>query len=175
MSFREGRPGRKVRIIKKRIPSRAAGLSLAAVAATAIIAFAAWRWWRIDQLPIVAPSILEDTELDWKCASGHIFVAQGQVGGRPCPEPVSGRGPCGEMAYPQATYECKSHGTSEVLVQFERTDSGRTRPALFRVGTGQWQSADGAGPKCPRCGLEMTRKSVDPLEGKVRPKRRSGS
>ena len=171
MSFREGQPGRKVRIVKRRIPSRAAGLSLAAVAATAIIAFAAWRWWRTDQLPIISPTSLEEIELDWKCENGHTVIAQGQVGGRPCPEAVPGRGTCGEMAYPHTTYECATHGEYDVKVQFERTEQGKARPALFKVGQGQW-TPGAEGPRCPRCELVMKRKEVDPLQGKVKPKRK---
>lgn len=166
MSFREGRTGRKVRIVKRRIPSRAAGLSLAAVVVTGVFALIAWRWWRTDELPVaVSPTLFEDTELDWKCEQGHTFEAQGQVGGRPCPN-------CGEMAYPVTLYYCSSHGDYEVKVQFARDEKGRARPALYRVGHGQWAPA-GEGPKCPRCELVMTRKQIDPLEGRVRPKRKS--
>lgn len=165
MPFREGKPGRKVRIVKRRMPSRAAGLSLAAVAATGVIALSAWRWWRTDPAPIVSTAIFEDAELDWRCDQGHAFEAQGQVGGRPCPT-------CGEMAYAFTHYQCETHGTYEVKVQFERGDQGRPRAALFRVGQGQWIAA-GKGPKCPRCELIMTRKEHDPLEGRVRPKRKS--
>lgn len=175
MSFREGRPGRKVRIVKKRIPSRAAGLSLAAVAATAVFALVAWRWWRADEPVIQAPTLFEDLELDWKCEQGHVFVAQGQVGGRPCPEAVAGRGTCGEMAYPFTFYTCPTHADYEVKVQFQRDEQGQPRVALYRVGHGQWTPA-GDGPKCPRCELIMTRKLQDPLEGRVKPKRKtSGS
>jgi hypothetical protein len=172
VSFRERPPGRKVRIVKKRLPSKAAGLSLAAVVATSVLAFAVWRWWRTDQIPIVLPITLEDSELDWKCEAGHTFIAPGQVGGRPCPESVPGRGQCGEMAYPHTSYECPAHGPYDVKVQFGRTDSGRARPALYRVGGAPWVAA-GEGPLCPRCERIMTRKDVDPLEGKVRPKRRA--
>ena len=165
MSFREGQPGRKVRIVKRRMPSRAAGLSLAAVAVTAVFAFSAWRWWRTDEVPVIASTLFEDAELDWKCEQGHTFQAQGQVGGRPCTS-------CGEMAYPFTVYQCSTHGAYEVKVQFERDEQGRARPALYRVGHGQWTAA-GEGPKCPRCEQIMTRKEVDPLEGRVKPKRKS--
>lgn len=168
MSFRGGHPQRKVRIVKRRIPSRAAGLSLAAVAVTAVFSFAAWRWWRADQAPINVPSLLEDVELDWKCDQGHVFQSQGQVGGRPCPV-------CREMAYPVTTYACSTHGAVEVKVQFGRDDSGRTNPILFRIQNGPWSSGNG-GPKCPKCDEIMTRKDIDPLEGLVKPKRKgSGS
>jgi hypothetical protein len=168
VSFRDGQPGRKVRIVKRRIPSRAAGLSLAAVAVTAVFAFSAWRWWRTDEVPVVESTLFEDAELDWKCDQGHIFQAQGQVGGRPCTT-------CGEMAYPFTVYQCSTHGAYEEKVQFERDGQGHAHPALFRVVHGQWTAA-GDGPKCPRCELVMTRKEVDPLEGRVKPKRKtSGS
>jgi hypothetical protein len=163
--FREVKPRRKVRIVKRRIPSRAAGLSLAAVAVTGVFAFIAWRWWNTDDAPIVASNIIEDAELDWKCEQGHEFAAQGQVGGRPCPT-------CGEMAYPFTVYQCASHGAYEVKVQFERDAQGRARVVLYRVGHGQWTPAQD-GPKCPRCELVMTRSDPDPLEGRVRPKRKS--
>ena len=165
MPFREGKQGRKVRIVKRRIPSRAAGLSLAAVAVTGVFALIAWRWWNTDDAPIIAANVIEDTELDWKCDQGHIFPAQGQVGGRACPD-------CGQMAYPVTTYSCASHGSYEVKVQFERDPQGRARAALYYVGHGPWTPA-GEGPKCPRCELVMTRKEPDPLEGRVRPKRKS--
>jgi hypothetical protein len=114
--------------VKRRIPSRAAGLSLAAVAVTGVFAFSAWRWWHTDDAPIETPALFEDTELDWKCDQGHAFFAQGQVGGRPCPT-------CGEMAYPFTIYHCPTHAAYEVKVQFERDEQGR-RPALYR-GAGQ--------------------------------------
>ena len=76
------------------------------------------------------------------------------------------------MSYPFTTYYCSSHGAYEVKVQFDRDAQGRARPALYRVGHGQWMQAKD-GPKCPRCELTMTRKEIDPLEGKVRPKRKS--
>jgi len=171
-SFQERKPGRKVRIVKKRIPSGAAGLSLAAVAVTGVFALVALRWWRADEPTIVVRTLFEDMELDWKCEQGHTFIAQGQAGGRPCPESVAGRGTCGEMAYPFTVYTCPTHGDYEVKVQFERDDQGRPRPALYRVTHGQWTPA-GDGPKCPRCELVMTRKAQDPLEGRVKPKRKS--
>lgn len=168
MSFREGRSGRKVRIVKKRIPSRVAGLSLAAVAVTGVVALIAWRWWRAEEPVTQAAPLFEDVELDWKCEQGHVFPAQAQVGGRPCPV-------CGEMAYPFTIYNCPTHGDSEVKVQFDRDSQGRPRPVLYRVGHGQWTPA-GEGPKCPRCDVIMTRKLQDPLEGRVKPKRKtSGS
>ncbi len=110
-------------------------------------------------------TLFEDSELDWKCEQGHVFEAQGQIGGRPCPT-------CGEMAYPFTAYHCDTHGDYEVKVQFQRDEQGRARPALYRVGHGQWSTA-GEGPKCPRCEKIMSRKSQDPLEGRVKPKRKS--
>ncbi len=163
--FREAKPGRKVRIVKRRIPSRAAGLSLAAVAVTGVFALIAWRWWNTDDAPIITSNMIEDAELDWKCEQGHTFPAQGQTGGRPCQF-------CDEMAYPFTSYQCISHGTYEVKVQFERDANGRVRAGLYRVGHGQWTPA-GEGPKCPRCELVMSRTDPDPLEGRVRPKRKS--
>ena len=164
LSFRDGRPVRKVRIVKRRIPSGAAGLSLAAVAVTAVFSFAGWRWWRADSAPVVAPALFEDAELDWECDQGHPFISQGQVGGRPCPH-------CHEMAYPIATYACEVHGAYKVRVQFGRDESGQVIPVLYRVQTETWTPA-GDGPKCPRCELVMKRKLSDPLEGLVKPKRR---
>ncbi len=147
------------------MPSRAAGLSLAAVAVTGVFAFTAWRWWRTDEVPVIASTLFEDAELDWKCDQGHTFEAQGQVGGRPCAT-------CGEMAYPVAVYQCPTHGSFEVKVQFQRDEQGHAHPALYRVGNGQW-TAVGEGPKCPRCEQVMIRKEADPLEGRVKPKRKS--
>lgn len=168
MSFRGGRQQRKVRIVRRRIPSRAAAISLAAVAVTSVFAFAAWRWWRADERPIAQSNILEDTELDWKCDQGHTFQSQGEVGGRPCPV-------CKQMAYPVTTYACPTHGIVEVKVQFARDESGRARPELFRIQSGPWLKID-EGLKCPRCDEIMTRQDIDPLEGLVKPKRKgSGS
>ena len=164
-TFGNGRSGRKVRIVKRRLPTGAAGLSLAAVAVTAVFSLVAWRWWRSGTAPVAPPILLEDAELDWECDNGHPFVSQGQVGGQPCPQ-------CREMSYPVTTYICEVHGTYKVRVQFGKDETGSTKPVLYRVHTGPWTAA-GDGPKCPRCELVMTRKYTDPLEGLVRPKRKS--
>jgi len=165
--IQEARPRRTVRIVKKRIPTQAAALSLAAVALTAVFTFGAWRWWDSDTVsppPAPQPTLFE-VELDWRCAAGHTFSATGQVGTRICPQ-------CGQRAYPFAKYSCEKHGAYEVQAEFVRDAAGKTRVGRFKVSGGEWAEA-GDGPRCPRCGAVMERK-LDPLAGMVRPKRKSG-
>lgn len=160
-------PRRTVRIVKRRIPSRAAALSLAAVAATAVFSFAAWRWWRSDAimpLPLPPPTLF-DVDLDWRCSAGHTFNALGRTGSRQCPQ-------CGGIAFAFAAYHCERHGTYEVQAEFAREADGRERAVKFKVQGGEWADA-GDGPHCPRCGAVMVRKQ-DPLAGVIRGKRKGG-
>ncbi len=158
-------PRRTVRIVKRRLPTRAAALSLAAVAATAVFALASWGWWRSDRVePVPAPNLLE-TEIDWRCAGGHEFASPGQPGSRPCPI-------CAETSFPTAMYQCDKHGSYAVLVEFEVRPDGSTPVTKYRVQGGLWATAD-SGPRCPRCGAALTR-SEDPLAGTPKSRRRSG-
>ncbi len=165
---RDARPRRHtVRIVKPRIPSRTAALSLAAVAVTAVFSFAAWRWWRSDAIVVIesVPPALFEVELDWRCPAGHSFAAPGQIGSRQCPR-------CGAAAFPYATYSCQKHGEFEVQVEFARGADGGTRISRLKVAGGEWKDA-GSGPQCPRCGQIMVR-NKDPLSGLIRNKRKGG-
>lgn len=164
---RDARPRHTVRIVKRRIPSRTAGLSLAAVAFTAVFSFVAWRWWRSDSITQLAPppTSFTDVEMDWRCSAGHTFAATGQTGTRGCPQ-------CGGAASPYAIYACEKHKAFEVQAEFAGDKEGRTGVAKFKAPGGEWTDA-ADGPKCPRCGKVMVRKQ-DPLAGLIRGKRKSG-
>lgn len=155
---------RTVRIVKHRTLPRAATVSLAITAATAVVMFVIWRTWRSENTVTVVQRTLADVELTWKCDAGHTFTAEGQVGSRECRV-------CREPAYPITTYECKVHGPIEVAARFSQEPSGAARVSDHRVHGGEWVSAD-IGVACPRCNAPLLPKRVDPLEGVARTKKK---
>ena len=138
-------------------------MSLGLAAASAALAFAAWRWWQPQPAGPVYRRILSDVELAWKCRAGHSFNETGQLTERTCPK-------CDQPAFPVTTYECKQHGPFEVAVRFTVDSAGNSIVSHIRFQAGDWVPvADGL--PCPRCGEPLVRK---PAESLPRTKKKSG-
>lgn len=155
-----------VRIVRRRIPSRAALLSLLTAMAAAAVAFAAWRWWQPAPTVAVYQRTLSDVEMSWRCEAGHSFTASGQVADRPCAM-------CDQPAYPVIGYECKQHGPVEVAVRFTSGPDGAPRMSQLRVNHGAWFPASDP-VRCPQCGAPMVPKPADPLDALNRSKKKGG-
>jgi len=159
---------RKVRIVKRRLPSRGAIISLAIAVGASATALFAWRVFR--PVPPAVPYIrtLSDVLLTYECQQGHRFTAPGQVGPLACPI-------CKAPAYPRMTFECPIHGKREVEVQFAISADGFEEVSQMRLPGGQWTSR-GKGLRCPSCQSPLVRPKQDDLSnlGLRRPKTRPG-
>lgn len=155
---------RTVRIVKRRLPSRTAAISLAITALAAACGFVAWRLWQADAGVVPYQRTLGDVLLTYRCPRGDDFQAKGQVTAINCPN-------CGRPAFPVATFACDAHHSQEVWVRF-RTDSDGD-PVVDQVRplpNGEWTKLD-EGLKCQRCGLPMTRVSEDTIDfNRLRPR-----
>jgi hypothetical protein len=159
------RPRHTVRIVKRRLPPRAALISLGITACAAGVGFLAFRVWETDEPVTAFRPTIGDVFLTYRCERGDVFQSRGQVEPLPCPT-------CGRPAHPLATYTCQAHGDQDFLVQFAVGADGEPVVARLRaLPHGVWIEA-GHGPQC-RCGAIMTRKPVDEIDfGKL--KRREG-
>jgi len=146
---------RTVRIVKKRTIPRAAYVSLAAAAAAAALLFTLWRALKSEDPPAPHIRLLDDVELEWRCADGHRFTAYGETTPVACPT-------CGEDAYPVASFQCPVHGNFDVAFQFKQDAGGRAAPTAMKAPGGAWEPFS-TRPHCPRCRRPMKRESVDPL------------
>ncbi|UCE61377.1 MAG: hypothetical protein JSU63_06440 [Phycisphaerales bacterium] len=156
---------RKVRIVKRQRLTRAAAVSLLAVAIPAGVLFLAWRFWQEDEALVINTRAITDVVVDWKCDSGHGFVAKGQSEPKRCPT-------CGRPAYPVGVYHCPVHGSFEVTVRYEKTEDGGSRPSHYRVGGREWVRVE-KGVRCPRCKKELQRRPRDPFAPEERKRERS--
>lgn len=145
---------RTVRIVTRRMPSRAATISLVVAVAAAVFLFVAWRIWQRDESVAVYVRTMRDVELDWRCEGGHFFQSQGQVEPRPC-------WMCGQTAFPVTDYECPVHDVYEVAVRFTEDADGVATPVQWRLPDGHWVDAE-EGLQCWRCGKDLVRLSNDP-------------
>ncbi len=148
---------RKVRIVRRRLPPKAALFSLLIAASAAAVAFMAWRVWRQETPVVSGGRTLSDVLLNYRCGRGDSFRDKGRVEPIPCLI-------CGRPAHPVAVYSCSQHGDFEVLVQFDTDSLGEAYVAKLRVWpSGEWHDAE-SGAACPRCGELMTRKPTESLD-----------
>ena len=108
--------------------------------------------------PAVAPirRTLVDVELEWKCPSGHVFRAGGQVEPRKC-------WTCNQPAYPLARFQCRTHGEVDVIARFEAApDDGHAILSAFSTHGSDWTPASEP-VLCPKCRQPMKRHVEDPL------------
>jgi hypothetical protein len=116
--------------------------------------FLVWRVWRTEEVQLPRQRDLQDVQLQWRCANGHVFDAPGQMDPYPCPQ-------CGAPAEAIDIYVCPQHGQIEVQVRFEPDpDTGKPVAATIRVGKGLWVPV-GDGVRCPRCREPMRRQGLD--------------
>ena len=129
-------------------------LSLAAVAAAVV--FGVW-WFSATTEETARPMerSLTDTELDWRCENGHIFVAVGQSGERLCLY-------CDQPAFPVSEYSCPVHGPFQATVHFAENSDDTMRIDQLRLTGREWVSAE-VGLHCPRCGRRLEHQVRDPL------------
>ncbi len=120
-------------------------ISLGLACAAAVLLPVIWSVSRSDPLPPPRPPTLPDTELDWRCERGHVFLAAGQVGRRLCSM-------CDQLASPMTYYACpvQTHGPFRVEVEFTPDDDLGTRVARLRLIGRQWFSVE-EGVRCPQC------------------------
>jgi len=140
---------RTVRIVKRRLPPKAALISLFITATAAACAFLAWRLWQVEDDVAPFRRTLPDVLLTYQCTRGDTFQAKGQVEPIRCPD-------CGREAYPLATYICPTHQDQDVLVRFVVGDDGDPVVGEVRTShTAAWTKPED-GVRCTKCGAIMT-------------------
>lgn len=161
-----GTPRHTVRIVRRRVPPKAAWISLLLAAIVAGGVYGFWRLWRSEPPLQFATRRLTEFELDWRCEGGHRFRALGQIDPKQCST-------CQKTSYPVADFACPQHGVFEVSGKFARNKDGPERMTHYRLPGRSWVSADDPLP-CPKCGQELVRAWPDPLAPRQTTRKRSG-
>jgi hypothetical protein len=141
-------------------------------AAAALLLLLVWYLLRTEEVLETPQRTLNNVELKWKCAAGHVFYATGHSldsGGLTAPKTCVS---CGQPAYPFAPYTCPVHGPFEVAVQFAVDKDGALDVSQVRLPGRDWLPK-AQGLRCPRCDRPLVYVD-DPLEGVGAGKRRGG-
>ena len=166
-----GRHRPSVRIVKPR--TRATQLTLFGVGVAVLALLFLWRVVQPSEAPGPRVRTVRDVTLTYRCESGHVWEAFGQVGPRTCQT-------CASPAFAVGTYRCREHGVFSVDARFIERPDGTIRPSRFRLSGGDWTPAK-EGVYCPRCDRRLERvrggvgEEILPQEvGKRRPGPRTG-
>jgi hypothetical protein len=156
-------PRRRVRIVTRRRPPRAAMASLVLAITAAVLLPVVWRFWKAEVVVSPPDTGIATKELEWKCDSGHYFRASGHsfndeglTAHRAC-------WVCDRPAFPVTEVVCAVHGPVEVRVRLSAGDGAATRISRLRLAGREWVSAE-KGVRCARCSRPL-RYTRDPLRG----------
>lgn len=154
---------RKVRIVGRRTPPRAATWSLIAAAAAALLIPILWRIERKEEVVPPAQRTLADLEMQWRCETGHTFQASGHAFNEEGMTQPKACWTCGRPAYPVYPFYCPVHGAVEVAVMFTRDASGREQAARWRLPGRSWVKSM-SDLRCRLCERPLEHRR-DPLRG----------